>query len=101
MRDGVRELLGRVAEEDADAKDGVVDVVGQHGFDAALEILGHEGGLDGDEGGEVVAFGEEVLVFGEVDGVGGVYHDDFYGGIPGEGGVGDEVEVGVVGELWI
>ena len=101
MRDGVRQLLGRVGEIDADAKGGEVDVAGVHDFDAALKVLGHEGGLNGDDGGEIVAFGEEVLVLGEVDGVGCVHGDYFYGGVPAEGGVGVGVGVGVVGWLWI
>ena len=97
MRDGVRQLLGRVGELDADAKGGEVDVARVHEIDAAVEILGYEGGLDGDDGGEVVAFGEEVLVLGEVDGVGCVHGYYFYGGVPAEGGVGAGVGTGVVG----
>ena len=95
VRDRVRQLLGRVGEFNADAKGGEVDVARVHYFDAAVKVLGHEGGLDGDDGGEVVAFGEEVLVFGEVDGVGCVHGYYFYGGVSAEGGVG--VGVGVVG----
>ena len=93
--------MGRIAEQDADAKGGEVDVGGVHEVDAALKVLGYEGGLDGDDGGEVVAFGEEVLVFGEVDAVGCVHCYYFYGGVPAEGGVGAGVGVGVIGGLWI
>ena len=111
VRDGVGQLLGRILDEDADAKGGKVHVAWVHGVDAALEVLAHEGGLDGDNGGVVVAFGEEVLVFGEVDGVGCVHCYYFYGRVPTDGvvvvddigvdvgdiGVDVGVEVGVVG----